>query len=167
MAAGGQLIEQGTHAIDLIRWFMGEISEVACMTSIHYFKNQPLEDDAFAIFRTESGGTASLHTILMQWKNSFSFEIYGDDGYAHIEGLGGTYGPETLCLGKRDFSAPFQDHVTYFRGGDISWRDEWLEFKAAINEGREPIGNAFDGLQAMRVALKAYDAETKKITLQI
>lgn len=37
-AAGGQLIEQGTHAIDLIRWFMGEIKTVSAMTSTHYFK---------------------------------------------------------------------------------------------------------------------------------
>jgi predicted dehydrogenase len=50
LAAGGQFIEQGSHAIDLLRWFMGEISEVACMTSTHYFKDQPLEDDGFAIF---------------------------------------------------------------------------------------------------------------------
>lgn len=158
-AAGGQFIEQGTHGIDLIRWFMGEIAEVACMTSTHYFKTQTLEDDGFALFRTEAGGTASLHTSLVQWQNLFSFEVTGDEGYARIEGLGATYGTEQLYLGRRDFSAPFQDRVIQYRGGDISWRDEWREFVAAIRENREPVGNALDGLQAMRVALAAYDAE--------
>ena len=166
-AAGGQFIEQGTHGIDLIRWFMGEIDEVACMTSTHYFKTQQLEDDGFAMFRTAAGGTASLHTSLVQWQNLFSFEITGDDGYARIEGLGATYGTEMLYLGKRDFSAPFQDHVIQYRGGDISWRDEWREFISAIQEDREPIGNGLDGIASMRIALAAYQAEREHRVLRI
>jgi predicted dehydrogenase len=166
-AAGGQLIEQGTHGIDLIRWFMGEIAEVACMTAIHYFKTQTLEDDGFAMFRTVEGGTASLHTSLVQWQNIFSFEVTGDEGYARIEGLGATYGTEHLYLGKRDFTAPFQDKVIQYRGGDLSWRDEWREFRTAIREGREPIGNATDGLAAMRIALTAYEAERQQRVLPV
>jgi predicted dehydrogenase len=166
-AAGGQFIEQGTHGIDLIRWFLGEIEEVACMTARHYFTSQPLEDDGFALFRTVAGGTASLHTSLAQWQNLFSFEVTGDEGYARVEGLGGTYGTEHLYLGKRDFAAPFQDRVIQFRGADISWRDEWREFAAAVRENREPLGSAFDGLQAMRVALAAYEAERQKRVLPV
>lgn len=166
-AAGGQFIEQGSHVIDLIRWFMGEVAEVTCMTSIHYFKNQTLEDDGFAIFRMAQGGTASLHTSLVQWQNLFSFEVTGEDGYARVEGLGGAYGNELLYLGKRDFSAPFQDLVIQYRGGDISWRDEWREFRAAIREGREPIGSGVDGLAAMRVATTAYEAERQKRILTV
>jgi predicted dehydrogenase len=166
-AAGGQLIEQGTHGIDLIRWFMGEIAEVACMTSVHYFKTQTLEDDGFAMFRTIEGATASLHTSLCQWQNLFSFEVTGDEGYARIEGLGATYGTEHLYLGKRDFTAPFQDQVIQYRGGDISWRDEWREFGAAIEEGREPIGSGMDGLAAMRIATAAYQSERLKRILRI
>lgn len=166
-AAGGQFIEQGTHGIDLIRWFMGEIAEVSCMTATHYFKTQQLEDDGFAMFRTKAGGTASLHTSLVQWQNLFSFELFGDEGYARVEGLGATYGTQHLFLGKRDFSAPFQDHVIQYRGGDISWRDEWREFAAAIREKREPVGNGYDGLQSMRIALTAYEAERQKRVLFI
>ena len=167
LAAGGQFIEQGSHAIDLIRWFMGEISEVACMTSTHYFKDQPLEDDGFAIFRTASGATASLHTSLVQWQNLFSFEVFGEDGYIRVEGLGGGYGVEKLYLGKREFDLPFQDTVIQYRGADNSWRDEWKEFSLAIKEGREPIGSGLDGVQAMRVGLAAYEAERLKRVLDI
>lgn len=166
-ATGGHFIEQGTHAIDLIRWFMGEISEVACMTSTHYFKTQPLDDDGFAIFRTRTGGTASLHTSLLQWQNLFSFEVTGDDGYARIEGLGGAYGVEQLFLGKRDFSAPFEDRVIQYRGGDISWREEWREFSLAIRENRRAIGDGVDGLEAMRIGLTAYRAEMEKRVLPV
>ena len=137
------------------------------MTAIHYFKTQTLEDDGFALFRTVSGGTASLHTSLVQWQNLFSFEVTGDEGYARMEGLGATYGTECLYLGKRDFTAPFQDRVIQYRGGDVSWRDEWREFASAIREGREPIGSGIDGVAAMRIALLAYEAERQKRVLPV
>lgn len=158
-AAGGQFIEQGTHAIDLFRWFLGEVTEVACMTGIQYFKDQALDDNGMAVFRTVSGAMASLHTSLTQWKNVFSFEVFGEDGYANVDGLGASYGTERLIVGRRDFSAPFQDTITEFRGGDISWREEWKEFRRAIAEGREPIGGGRDGLAAMRVATAGYRSE--------
>ncbi len=158
-AAGGQFIEQGTHAIDLFRWFMGDIVEVACMTTRSYFTEQPMEDNGMAMFRLKSGATAGLHTSLTQWKNQFSFELFGSEGYIVADGLGASYGTETLAIGKRDFDAPFQDRIIEYRGSDTSWRDEWKEFSAAIREGREPLGGARDGLEAMRVALAAYDAE--------
>lgn len=158
-AAGGQFIEQGTHAIDLFRWFLGEISEVSCMTGVQYFKEQTLDDNGMAVFRTATGVLASLHASLTHWKNLFHFEVFGEDGYVIVEGLGTSYGTEKLTFGKRDFSAPFNDHVTEYRGGDVSWREEWREFLSAISGRREPIGNARDGLEAMRIALAAYESE--------
>ena len=65
-AAGGQFIEQGTHGIDLIRWFLGDIAEVSCMTATHFFKEQPLEDDGLAIFRTGAGATQACTRV---WSN--------------------------------------------------------------------------------------------------
>jgi predicted dehydrogenase len=163
-AAGGQFIEQGTHGIDLFRWFMGDVADVSCMTVNAYFKEQPMEDNGAALFRMKSGAIAMLHTSMTQWKNQFSFEVFGSDGYIVVEGLGASYGTETLSIGKRDFNAPFQDHVIEYRGGDNSWRDEWREFTAAIREGREPIGNGVDGLEAMRISVAAYEAEkTRRI----
>ncbi|HMP88828.1 MAG TPA: Gfo/Idh/MocA family oxidoreductase [Kiritimatiellia bacterium] len=159
MASGGQFIEQGTHGIDLFRWFLGELVEVSAMTSIHYFKEQELDDGGMALFRGANGATAMLHTTLVQWKNLFSFEVFGEDGYVQIEGLGGGYGTETLSVGRRDFTAPFQDHVIHYRGGDRSWHDEWREFTSAIKERREPIGNGLDGLAAMKLGLAAYESE--------
>ena len=158
-AAGGQFIEQGTHAIDLFRWFLGEITEAAGMTSRHYFTGQPMDDGGMAIFRSETGATASLHSTLTQWKNLFSFEVFGRDGYAAIEGLGSSYGTERLAIGRRDFSAPFNESVTEFRGGDISWREEWKEFTSAIAEDRQPLGSALDGQKALKIALAVYESE--------
>lgn len=158
-AAGGQFIEQGTHAIDLFRWFLGEITEAVGMTARRFFDKQSLDEDGMAIFRTASAATATLHSSLTQWKNLFSFEIFGRDGYAVIEGLGSSYGTEQLIVGKRDFDAPFHEGVTEYRGNDISWKEEWKEFIAAISEGREPLGNGEDGRKALKIALAVYESE--------
>lgn len=166
-AAGGQFIEQGTHAIDLFRWFGGEVKQVSCMTANAYFKEQPMEDNGAALFRMQSGAIAVLHTSLTEWKNRFSFEVFGTDGYLAVDGLGASYGTESLAVGKKDFFAPFESRVIEYRGGDISWRDEWNEFLRAIKEGRSPLGDAHDGLAAMRIAEAAYTSEAKKSVIEI
>lgn len=166
-AAGGQLIEQGSHGFDLIRWFMGEIDEVSCMNSIHYFDDQQMEDDGMVLLRAKSGATAMLHTTLVQWQNLFSLEIFGSDGYARVEGLGGGYGTEKLFLGKRDFEAPFQDNVIQYRGGDISWKKEWADFKASIDTGSKMMGDSLDGVSAMKISEAAYASDAQKKVIKV
>lgn len=159
IAAGGHFLEQGIHAIDLFRWFLGDLKEAVGFTSTQYFTSQPLDDNGMALFRAESGATAMLHSSLTQWKNLFSFEVFGQDGYVQVEGLGASYGVEKCIFGKRDFNGPFRDTVTEFRGGDISWAEEWKEFEAAVKEKREPLGSARDGVESLRLAKAVYESE--------
>ncbi len=156
IVSGGQLMEQGIHAIDLFRWFLGEFSEVTGFTSTRFWNIAPLEDNCFALFRTRDGQIASLHSSLTQWKNLFNLELFGQDGYVIVDGLGGSYGTEKVTLGKKAFFEPFRDETTEFRGGDISWYEEWKEFLAAIEEKREPLGNSYDGLQALKLVNAVY-----------
>jgi len=100
LSGGGELLDQGIHVADLFRWFLGELEEVYGNTST-YFWNMDVEDNAFALFKTSIGQTALMHTSWTQWKNKFSFEIFGESGYLIVEGLGGSYGTETLRIGKR------------------------------------------------------------------
>jgi predicted dehydrogenase len=158
IVGGGQLMEQGIHAVDLSRWFLGDFAEVSAFTTNLFWRMEPLEDNAFALYRTAHGVVASIHSSLTQWKNLFSFELYGQDGYIAVEGLGGGYGTERAVLARRDFTAPFTEEVVEFRGEDRSWREEWKEFVTAIKEGREPLGNGQDGLETLRLVYAAYDA---------
>ncbi len=158
-AAGGQYIEQGTHAIDLFRWFLGEITETVAMTGTLFFDKQSLDDNGMAMYKTESGAIASLHTSLTQWINQFQFEIYCEDGYVSVNGLGASYGTQKLTVGKKDYTAPFAHETTEFRGGDKSWKAEWDEFLDAIEKNRTPIGNGEDGLACMKIAKMGYQSE--------
>ena len=168
IVGGGQLMEQGIHAVDLARWFLGDFSEVTALLSTGFWDIGPLEDNAFALYRSESGAIASIHSSLTQWRNLFSFELSGRDGYIAVNGLGGGYGSERATLGRRDFSAPFSEQTVEFRGDDRSWRDEWSEFTAAVREGHLPLGDHRDGLEAMRLVFAAYEAarQGKALCLQ-
>jgi predicted dehydrogenase len=133
------------------------------MTSLN--RNPQLEDNAFAMLRTPSGQVAQFHSSWTQWKNRFSFEVFGKDGYVRVEGLGGSYGTERLEVGKRriEGGAP-EVEVVKFPGPDLSWQAEWQEFTSAIREGRQPLANGEDGLQTMRTIAAIYEsAQTGRV----
>ena len=157
VAGGGQLMDQGMHLLDLCRWFMGDFNEAFGFLATSYW-DMPLEDNAFALLRTQKGQIASMHASWAQWKNQFIFEVFGKDGYAIVDGLGGSYGTEKAILGKRAFLEPFREEIIEFRGGDRSWQDEWQEFASAIHENREPLSNGYDGLQALKLAYAIYES---------
>lgn len=167
ITGGGQLMEQGIHGIDLSRWFLGEFVDIVGFTATRFWNMAPLEDNGFALLRTEKGQVASLHSSLTQWKNIFSFELFGQDGYIVVEGLGGGYGTERATLGKRALLKPFKEETTEFRGGDRSWYEEWKEFVAAIQEEREPLGNGYDGLEAMRIVYAIYESAAEGRVVQL
>jgi predicted dehydrogenase len=151
-------MDQGFHVLDLCRWFLGDFAELFAYLSTAYWPIAPLEDNAFVLLRTPQGQLASLHVSWTHWKNLFSFEIFGQDGYIQVEGLGGSYGAERAILGRRDFSQALPEEVIEFRGEDRSWREEWLEFLAAIREDREPLGNGHDALAVHELVQAAYQS---------
>ncbi len=158
ISGGGELMDQGLHAMDLFRWFGGEINEATGYTATLGWDIKPAEDNAFALFRAVAGHICSLHTSWSEWRNIFSFEVFGSEGYAKVEGLGGSYGYEKLITGKKDLTKPFSESVTEFKEGDRSWREEWKEFTAAAKGKRTPLGSAYDGWAAIKLAYAVYDS---------
>ncbi len=178
---GGELLDQGVHVIDLFRWFLGEFDEVFGRVET-YFWNIEAEDNAFALFRTAEDRTAVLHTSWTQWKNRFSFELYGEQGYLVVDGLGGSYGPERLVVGKRRTRAAAgpnpggasvyaggapEERVVEFPGPDVSWAAELEEFAAAVREGREPLGSGRDGLMANRLIGAIYESARRRAPVRL
>lgn len=158
ISGGGELLDQGIHALDLFRWFLGGFNEVVGFIGTSFW-DTPVEDNVFALLRTAKGQVASLHASWTQWKNLFSFEIFGRDGYLIVEGLGESYRPECLIWGKRlPQSGPPEEKRFEFPGPDLSWEEEWREFVTAIREDREPLGNGYDGWKAVRLAYAIYES---------
>jgi predicted dehydrogenase len=160
-------MDQGTHVLDLVRWFLGEVSLASGMAQTAFWPIAPLEDNAFALLRTDDGRTASIHVSWTQWKPLFSLELFGTEGYALADGLGGAYGDERAVLGQRDFMAPFAEQVVEFRGEDRSWSAEIKEFLSAIAENREPLASGQDGLEALRLVEAVYTAARTGRTVEL
>lgn len=165
LCGGGELLDQGVHIIDLIRWFGGDVTEVYGSVETKFW-DMEVEDNAFAILKTDRDVTASFHASWTNWKNIFSFEVFGAEGYLRIEGLGGSYGPETLEYGRRRKEGGVPDIERYeFPAEDVSWKMEWKEFLSAIEERRQPVGNGMDGLRANEVIEAIYKSSAEGRTV--
>jgi predicted dehydrogenase len=95
MSGGGELLDQGSHLIDLAHWFLGEFTDVRAMLRT-FLWSTAVEDNCFLTLATPGGQVAFLHATWTEWKNMFSFEICGQVGKLVIEGLGGSYGVQNL-----------------------------------------------------------------------
>ncbi len=164
LCGGGELLDQGVHMIDLSRWFAGDVKSAFGKAKTKFW-NLEVEDNAFILLEAINKVDIQLQVSWTNWKNIFSFELFGTDGYLKVEGLGGSYGPETLEFGKRKKEGGRPDVELFeFPPEDISWVKEWQEFKSAIVENREPIGNGLDGLHANQVIEAIYkSSETGQI----
>ena len=156
VAGGGELIDQGVHLIDLARWFLGDFIDVqgfACT----YFWNMPVDDNAFLLLRTAGRQTAWLQVSCTEWKNLFSFEIFGRDAKLHIEGLGGSYGVERAALYRmsREMGPP-ETTIWEYPGADQSWEIEFAEFLEDITLRRQPAPGLRDARAALSVVEGIY-----------
>jgi predicted dehydrogenase len=159
LAGGGELTDQGVHVADLLTWFLGPPREAFAYLQTAVWPIAPLEDNAFGLLRYESGCIASLHTSWTQWKNLFSFELFASGGSLSVEGLGGSYGPETLVVAKRAAVAGSpQSSAERFDEPDRSWELEWDDFVRAIRDGTPYWGTPGEGLWAMRILDALYES---------
>ncbi len=159
IVSGGQLMEQGIHLVDLFRWFLGDVERVTGFTSTTRFPlPKEIEDNGFALLQMPGGAICSVHSSLTQWTNLFEIEVYGEKGSVSVEGLGASYGVEKLRVALHDPTGPFSHQTIEYRGGDVSWKNEWEEMTRAIAERRAPLGSGEDGLRAMEIVMAVYQA---------
>ena len=157
VAGGGELLDQGVHLLDLARWFAGDFAEATGALATYYW-SMPVEDNAFVLLRTAGGEVAWLHASCTEWKNLFSFEIFGRDGKLQLDGLGGSYGIERLTLYRmRPEMGPPETTTWEYPGEDPSWRAEWRHFLDAVAGKVEPWGSLPDALAVLRLVERVYE----------
>ena len=156
LAGGGELIDQGVHVIDLARWFLGDFTRVEGYAGT-YFWQMPVDDNAFLLLRTEKNLAAFLHVSCTEWKNLFSFEIYGRNAKLHIEGLGGSYGIEKLSHYQMKPEMGIPDTKVYeFPGSDESWLIEMKRFEEDIQMRRTPDASLAEAKAALQIVEEIY-----------
>jgi predicted dehydrogenase len=157
-AGGGELLDQGSHLIDLSRWFGGEFDDISGHVA-NTFWRMPVEDNAFVCLKSTGGVIAWLHASWTEWKNLFSFEIFGRTGKLQIDGLGGSYGTERLTYYRMlPRMGPPETTAWEYPGNDRSWGEEFEHFVACIASGGEltPCGSLEDALANLRIVEEVY-----------
>jgi predicted dehydrogenase len=155
-SGGGELIDQGVHLIDLARWFLGDFTEVGGFAHTYYW-DMPVDDNGFLLLKTAGRQVAFLHASCTEWKNLFSFEIYGRSGKLHLEGLGGSYGIERLAYYKmRPGMGPPDTTMWEYPMEDDSWQLEFREFLQDIELGRPPAAGLADAHAALSAVESIY-----------
>ena len=67
--SGGQIVEQATHVVDLMRYLVGEIDQVYAQgfSGLNRFENYDVEDASITVFRFENEAIGSLSCNWLLW----------------------------------------------------------------------------------------------------
>jgi predicted dehydrogenase len=157
ISGGGELIDQGSHLIDLSRWFLGDLT-LAYGAVPRYFWPARVEDNCFLALEGQEKRMAWLHASWTEWKNLFVFEIMGRDGKLTIEGLGGSYGTERLTFHRMlPQMGPPETTIWEFPFPDRSFADEFENFVAAVERRAPVIGDIDDAFANLSIIKAVYD----------
>jgi predicted dehydrogenase len=124
-----------------------------------------MEDNAFALLRTDDGVIAMIHSSATKWKHRFTLEIFMEGGYVIVDGMPSgsrSYRDEWVIEGRarRGFAVGNPPEQSTFCNTDPSWESELAEFVGCIRTG-EPVrhGTAHDAYQTMRLVFGIYEAD--------
>ena len=150
--------------LDMFRYFCGDFEDVKSFVSNKYWKHD-VEDNAYALMRSESGVVAMLHSSATQWRHRFHLDINLERGGLILGGISSgtkSYGAETLTIVRADPDNDMGDpteHVNHF-DHNLSWDEEINTFADCILNGKKvQNGNSQDALSTMQHVFKIYFAD--------
>jgi UDP-N-acetyl-2-amino-2-deoxyglucuronate dehydrogenase len=175
---GGVLVNQAPHQLDLLRWFMGPITEVSAYCGNLNHPTIEVEDTAVAILRFASGALGHITVsnsqnpalwskVSVHGSNGASLGVQTDGGAMFIAGMSSITEPPIndiwTIAGEESSLAVWQhmdtlhfdgvDPTTYYHGLQIS------DFLRAITEDREPLISGNDGRATVELFTAIYRSQ--------
>lgn len=172
-SGGGALVDMGSHCIDLLEMFFGEIAKVSCFinNNIHDY---PSEDSAIVslVFKNGAMGTVDSYFCIPDNSSKNILELYGSKGSIIANStIGQGASGEMIAYLEDDNSGYNAQQARNASQGLIlnplpvnTYLTEIEEFSSAILEKREPENNFARGLHSQKVLAACYEsAQTQKV----
>lgn len=111
--SGGQLVEQTTHTIDLIRYLLGEITSVYCQAATGYNQGVPnytIEDASICTLTFQSGALATIFSsCATNVGGGISLTVYAQNSVARFTGWNHTL--ELQQKGQERETIPAEENI--------------------------------------------------------
>ena len=147
ISGGGVLIDNGTHSVDIMRYFLGPVVELQVVEG-RRIQDLPVEDTVRMFVRTSEGVMGSIDLSWSMSKDTPNYiSIYGSQGTIHVGWQDSKY--------RRNGDAEW---VSFGNGYDKfqAFRSQIENFTRAI-QGEEPLLiRPSDGLASVEVIEAAY-----------
>jgi len=151
---GGCLLDE-SHAIDYMRWLLGEITEVSAIVDRVSALQIGTDDVADLTVRFASGAVGNIHMNLFAWNMHSHFELMGEGGviqWRRMENEVRLYDPRAARW------------EVYPSGGQLNdmYVEEARHFVACVRGEAEPRCDGWDGLRTMQVIDAARRASAER-----
>jgi len=174
---GGVLVNQATHQLDLLLWYMGEATEVYGLWSNLNHPYIEVDDTALAIVKFKNGGVGNIvlsnstkpgifGKVHIHGRNGASVGVQTDGGAMFIAGMSTIADPPLNDLWTVEGEADQLDHfravdTEAFRKIDSStfyFARQIEDFRDAIQEGRSPLVTGEDGRRVVALFSAVYES---------
>ena len=149
ISGGGVLIDNGTHSIDIMRYFLGPLSSIHVVTGIKLQK-LAVEDTVHATIRAQSGATGRID---LSWSINKQCDdyiaIYGSKGTLRVGWKGSFY--------RQDGSAEWVQFGDGYNKVQ-AFRDQIENFSAAVQGLETLVIDANDAVASVDVIQSGYHA---------
>ena len=126
----GVITDIGSHLIDICLFLFDKKVQKLRIIEINKFENKAPDH---AILSLEMNGIKiELEMTLCMWKNTFTCDLIGNKGSAHLNSLC-KWSKSSFLIRKRKFpSGKPLEKIKFFKRGDPTWKKENIYFKKIL-----------------------------------
>lgn len=156
--SGGQLVEQTTHTVDLVRYLAGNVKKLYANMDLRVMKDISginIPDVGCVSVVLDSGAIGHIDTTFTQMDHRSGVEILGRDFRIWIDGT-------TLTITEKDKTCTYNSNVDFYKVQDDA-------FISAIVTGsaNDILAPYEEGLKTLEVTLAANESAEKGIPIEL
>lgn len=134
----GVLADLGSHLLDIALFLFGQPEGAFEVWSANRFENRAVDH---VLFGTTGQPVIELEGTLVSWRNTFTLDVYGEQGSVHLHGLC-KWGPSLLITRQRVLpSGRPTEQIERLECPDPTWALEYEHFKQLCRTGGTNLAN--------------------------